>query len=186
VDLLRDEIGDELKENTMITFGHLSELTYESVNQKILDATHNYLNEIKSYNIKLYNKANAEKDKLTRELQKTPEAKEAYLQTKREQNNLRLEEFVKNSTESDRIIQYKNRLYQKIDPIYMDPEHKLIKAHFYAPRKQVFGNFISTFWVNIAIIWGMTLVFYIILYYQLLKRFLEFFGQFTQRIRREG
>ena len=135
---------------------------------------------------KLYNKANTESDKLTRDLQSTPEAKESYLQTKRELNNLRLEEFVTNSTESDRIIQYKNRLYQKIDPIYMDPEHKLVKAHFYAPRKQVFGYFFSTFGVNIAIIWLMTGVFYIILYYRLLKRFLEFFGHFTQRFGREG
>ena len=186
LDLLRDEIGDELKNNTMITFGHLPDLAYERVNGETLDAAHRYLNEIKSYNIKLYNKADTEKDRLTRELQKTPEAKEAYLRTKREENNLRLEEFVTNSTESDRIIQYKNRLYQKINPIYMDPEHPLIKAHFYAPRKQVFGNFFSTFWVNIAIVWGMTLLFYIILYYRLLKRFLEFFGRFTQRFGREG
>ncbi len=186
LELLKDEIGDELNENTMVTFGHLSDLAYEKVNEKILVAANDYLNEIKSYNIKLYNKANSEKDKLTRELQKTPEAKEAYLQAKREQNNLRLEEFVKNSSESDRIIQYKNRLYQKIDPIYMDPEHKLVKAHFYAPRKQVFGYFFSTFWVNIVIIWMMTLVFYIILYFRLLKKFLDLFGQFTQRLRREG
>jgi hypothetical protein len=68
----------------------------------------------------------------------------------------------------------------------MDPEHKLVKAHFYAPRKQVFGNFFSTFGVNTAVIWFMTLIFYLILYYRLLKKFLDFFGQFSQRIRREG
>jgi len=68
----------------------------------------------------------------------------------------------------------------------MDPEHKLIKAHFYAPRKQVFGNFFSTFAVNITVIWIMTLIFYMILYYRLLKKFLDFFEQFSHRNKREG
>jgi hypothetical protein len=186
LNLLRSEIEDEMKENTIITFKHLSELTPERINKDILDSLRKYLNEIKAYNIKLYNKANDEKDKRTRELQRSDEKKEAFNKIKREQNNESLEDFVKNLNVRDRIIQYKNSLYQKIDPIYMDPEHKLIKAHFYAPRKQVFGNFFSTFCVNIAVIWFMTLIFYIILYYRLLKKFLDFFGQFSQHNRREG
>ena len=186
LNLLRSEIEDEMKENTIITFKHLSELTPERINKDILDSLRKYLNEIKAYNIKLYNKANDENDKRTRGFQRTEEMKEAFNKTKREHNNESLEYFVKNSNVGDRIIQYKNRLYQKIDPIYMDPEHKLVKAHFYAPRKQVFGNFFSTFGVNIAVIWFMTLIFYLILYYRLLKKFLDFFGQFSPRIRREG
>jgi hypothetical protein len=184
--LIRDEIGNELKNNTHITFAHLADLTPERINADILGSTNSYLNEIRGYNIKLYNKASTEKDKLTRELQKTEEQYEAFHKIKREQNNTSLEEFVKNSNVTDRIIQYKNRLYQKIHPIYMDSQHKLLKAHFYAPRKQVFGNFFSTFAVNIAIIWLMTILFYIILYYRLLKKFLDFFEQFSHRIRRDG
>jgi hypothetical protein len=186
LDLLRSEIRDEMEENTKITFSHLSELTPEKINQDILDSLRKYLNVIKAYNIKLYNKANDESDKRTRELQRTADDKEAFNKIKREQNNESLEDFVKNSNVSDRIIQYKSRLYQKFDPIYMDPEHKLLKAHFYAPRKQVFGNFFSTFTVNITVIWLMTLFFYIILYYRLLKKSLDLFGHLTQRIRRDG
>ncbi|KPL17338.1 MAG: hypothetical protein AMS26_01360 [Bacteroides sp. SM23_62] len=184
--LLRDEIGDELKNNSLIPFDHLADLTPERISEDILNSTRNYLNDIRGYNIKLYNKANSKKDKLTKELQQTEEEKEAFYKTKREQNNESLEEFVKNSNVRDRIIQYKNHLYQKINPIYMDPEHKLIKAHFYAPRKQVFGNFFSTFAVNITVIWIMTLIFYMILYYRLLKKFLDFFEQFSHRNKREG
>ncbi len=153
--------------------------------QNILGLTNNYLNEVRAYNIKLYNKASSEKDKLSRELQKTDEEKEVFHKIKREQNNNSLEEFVKNSNVTERIIQYKNRLYQKIHPIYMDPQYKLLRAHFYAPRKQVFGNFFSTFAVNIAVIWMMTILFYIILYYRLLKKFLDIFGQFSYHIRRD-
>ncbi len=186
LNLLRSEIEDEMKKNTSITFENLSELTPEKINKDILASIRKYLREINAYNIKLYNKANEESDKRTRELQRTDEKKEAFNKIKREQNNESLEDFVKNSNVRDRIIQYKNRLYQKMDPIYMDPEQKLIKAHFYAPRKQVFGNFFSTFGVNITIIWLMTLILYIILYYRLLKKLLDFFGRFTHRIHREA
>jgi ABC-type multidrug transport system ATPase subunit/uncharacterized tellurite resistance protein B-like protein len=186
LDLLRSEIKNEMEENSIITFNHLSELTPEKINEDILNSLHTYLNKIKAYNIKLYNKANDESDKRKRELQRTDEKKEAFNKIKRERNNESLEDFVKNSNVTDKIIQYKSRLYQKMDPIFMDPKHKLIKAHFYAPRKQVFGSFFSTFAVNIAVIWFMTLIFYIILYYRLLKKFLDFFDELTHRIRRDG
>ena len=186
LNILRDEIREELKYNTHITFVHLEDLSHESISEDILGSLRNYLNEIKAYNIKLYNKANTRKDKLTRELQNSEEEKEAFYQTKRTQNNKSLEEFVTNSNVADRIIQYKNRLYQKIYPIYMDPKHKLIKAHFYAPRKQVFGNYLSTYTVNIIVIWMMTLIFYLILYFRLLKKFLDFFDHLSQRLKREG
>jgi ABC-type multidrug transport system ATPase subunit len=184
--ILRDEISEELKNNTLVTFDHLEDLTPDRASLETLDHVRKYLNEIKGYNIKLYNKANTQKDKLTRDLHKSEEAKDVFFRIKREQNNESLEEFVKNSNVSDRIIQYKNRLYQKIHPIYMDPEHKFIKAHFYAPRKQVFGNYFSTFAVNIVVIWFMTLIFYLILYYRLLKKFLDFFEYISQRFKREA
>lgn len=41
---------------------------------------------------------------------------------KKEYSNERLTEFVRNSNDIERIIEYKNKLYQKIDPIYRDPE----------------------------------------------------------------
>ena len=69
--------------------------------------------------------------------------------------------------------------------IMSQTKYKMIKAHFYAPRKQVFGNYFSTYAVNVAVIWFMTLIFYLILYYRLLKKFLDFFEQLSQRFKRE-
>jgi hypothetical protein len=55
----------------------------------------------------------------------------------------------------------------------MDPEYKLIKAHFYSPTKMVFGVKISTFIVNVIVLWVMTLLLYIALYFRLLKKLLD-------------
>ena len=94
---------------------------------------------------------------------------------KRKYHNEKLEDFVTNKDETDKIVEFKNELIQKTDPVYLDPTQKFIKAHFYAPRKMIFGRYMDTFWVNIIVIWTMTLVFYLILYFRLLKRFLDSF-----------
>ncbi|MEZ5012541.1 MAG: hypothetical protein R2744_13610 [Bacteroidales bacterium] len=57
----------------------------------------------------------------------------------------------------------------------------MIKAHFYAPRKQVFGRFVDTFWVNIMVIWMMTILTYLALYFRVLKRFLDAMEDWSER-----
>ena len=44
-----------------------------------------------------------------------------FLELKRRYHNEKLTEFVENNTELIRIIEYKGRLFQKTDPIYLDP-----------------------------------------------------------------
>jgi len=181
--ILQNEIGSELKHNEIIGFDQIGALTPENYTLDVLDATKKYIDKIKRYNIKLYNKANSEKDKLTNDLQKDEESSALYFKTKHEHNNEALEDFVKNRNSSriESIMQYKDRLYQKSNPIYLDPSQKFIKAQFYAPRKQVFGNYYSTFWINIIVIWIMTLVLYLALYLRLLKKLLDFFEEISHR-----
>ena len=95
---------------------------------------------------------------------------------KRKYYNESLEEFVTNKNEFQRIVEYNGELIQKIDPIYLDPQFRFIRAHFYAPRKMVFGTFFPTIWVNIFVIWISTLFLYLVLYFRLLKRLLDFFS----------
>jgi ABC transport system ATP-binding/permease protein len=60
-----------------------------------------------------------------------------------------------------------------MDPIFMDPEYKFIKAHFYSPQKQVLGNYFDTFIINVVVLWVMTVLLYLALYFRLLKKFLD-------------
>jgi len=170
----------------LVSTSQIGSLTPEKYTLDVLDATKEYINKIKRYNIKLYNKANTEKDKLTNDLQKDEESTALYFKTKHEHNNETLEDFVKNRSSSriESIMQYKDRLYQKSNPIYLDPSQKFIKAQFYAPRKQVFGNYYSSFWINIIVIWVMTLALYLALYFRLLKKLLDFFEEISHRFSR--
>jgi hypothetical protein len=180
--ILRNEINKELKNNDLIPFNRLDDLTVEGLSTDVLADVRDYLDNIRQYNVKLYNKASDEKNLLVNEMQKTEEAEAEYLRIKREHNNESLEEFAKNSNAVERIIQVKDQLYQKIDPIYMDPAQKFIKAHFYAPRKQIFGSYYSTFAVNTVVIWFMTICLYLILYFRLLKKLLDFFEELSNRL----
>lgn len=179
--LLRNEIGKEMSEEKVISFSHMDSLYYGKLNKKILKDTREYISNINRLYIRVYNLKNDERDKLIRKMQSTPEKKEAFLKLKRDYFNERLAEFVENSDEVIRIIEYKGHLYQKIDPIYLDPESKFLKAHFYAPRKQIFGHYFSTYWVNICVIWFMSLIFYFMLYSRILRRLLEYIENLSRR-----
>ncbi|MBA7529090.1 Vitamin B12 import ATP-binding protein BtuD [subsurface metagenome] len=179
--LLRNEIEDELMHNERIGFDYLNQLNPEEINAEILHQTRNYIRKVNRFYIKIYNRASDKRDDIIRSYQKTPENKEKFIELKRTHHNDRLSEFVENSNEPVRIVEYKGRLIQKIDPIYLDPESNLIKAHFYAPRKKFLGIYYKTFWVNAIVIWLMALFFYIILYYRGLRKLLDAFENLNNR-----
>ena len=87
--------------------------------------------------------------------------------------NESLEEFVTNKNESSKIIEFKGEIIQKLEPIYMDPKFKFIRAHFYSPTKQIFGKKLDTFIMNVIVLWVITILLYLILYFRLLKKLLE-------------
>ncbi|MCU0461844.1 MAG: hypothetical protein MUF36_07515, partial [Bacteroidales bacterium] len=82
-------------------------------------------------------------------------------------------EFVTNENEIYKTIEFKNEYIQKLDPIYMDPKQNLVKAHFYAPYKNLFGKPVDTFVVNIIVMWAITILFYFALYFRMLKKLLD-------------
>ena len=178
---LRNEITREREVLEVIPFEYLDNLYPDKVNKETLDAVKLYLDRIKAYHIQLYNKADAKKDKLITSLQK--EDKEAYLRSTRIYQNNQVTDFVRNESEKNKpIIEYNGRLIQKLDPIFLDPERKFIKAHFYAPRKMLFGKFYPTIWINIMVLWAMTFILYFILYFRLLKKFLDWSGSMGDRL----
>ena len=191
--VLRNEITDEVKSNIYkkLSPGQRQEFIYadslylENLNDNIIHNTRDYINFINRVYIRIYNNANDSCDRLIRHLQKTNETKEAFLRLKREYHNDKLAEFVENTNEVLRIVEYKGHLYQKIDPIYLDPEHLCLKAHFYAPRKQFFGHFYSTFWVNIIVIWIMSVILFMVLYFRLLKKAMDYIESVSYRWKKQ-
>lgn len=97
--------------------------------------------------------------------------------------NDRLADLVLNKDEiADRIYQEKGALHSGQNAVYMDPpEGQFLRAHFYAPRKFLFGNYYDTYWVNVLVILSMTVLLYIALYFEWLERGVRFLEQLSHR-----
>jgi len=171
--IVSNEIGKELKILPDISFTNAPMLTPEKVTPEIISEAAGYVEAVRRYYVRFYNEANSLKDLLITTME---EKDKSYFQKLRnDHSNVALEEFVTAKNETQKIIEYKNELVRKLDPIFMDPGPAFIKAHFYSPEKRIFGRLTDTYVVNVAVIWFMTLVLYIILYFRLLHKLLVSF-----------
>jgi len=179
--VIYNELFKELNSESgeLISFNSLDKLKAKEVDELLIKDLNKYFTQLKRYYITLYNKADKLKDKIITNYQEDELNRSNFHYRKNRHDNEQINKFVKNSEEIERIVEYKGRLYQKIDPIFLDPENKLIKAHFYAPRKKINNTFFSTYWINIIVMWLMAGIFYIVLYYRLLKRLLDLFGKIS-------
>ncbi len=94
-------------------------------------------------------------------------------------HNEHLDDIVRNIYEKNKILRFNEKLVRQEEPIYLEPDDSNFigfRSHFYAPYKYFLGHKFETFWFNIFVIWAMSLLLYIPLYYDHLRRIVEFFG----------
>jgi ABC-type multidrug transport system ATPase subunit/uncharacterized tellurite resistance protein B-like protein len=178
LEILRNEIALE-SSIRKFDYKYLDQLYEETLTLEMLDEAQVFIDILLRNYRKWYNEAFNKIDSIITGLQKKDPAAIERLKNRHLNDNLK--EFVTNANDMERTVEYNGRIIQKVDPVFKDPEQKFIKAHFYAPQKQIFGNFISTFWVNIMVIWVMTIGMYLALYFRLLKRFMDFMGEASDR-----
>jgi uncharacterized membrane protein len=68
-----------------------------------------------------------------------------------------------------------DKIIRKFQPGYMKATSKYGRAHYYAPVKMLGKQEIDTFWFNIMVLWFVSLVLYIILYYNILQKIVDYF-----------
>lgn len=126
----------------------------------------------KQYNL-TYNETTEELDRLVMKM-----GEKKYELSQSIHVNESLLDLVTNRTEVQKIIVTDDELIQKDDPIYIDPKNtRLLNAPFYTYKKYWFGIPMSTFLANILVLWGMTILLIIALYYDLLRKFLTLFSR---------
>lgn len=168
--LVSNEIKKEMASLPEIKFVYADLLTPDKITLDVATAAINYLEAIRRYFIAYYNSASDKKDAVGDRLETekhglTVELRDRYF-------NESLEEFVTNKNETVKTIEYKGRLIQKLEPIYLDSEFKFIKAQFYSPTKQIFGLHVDTYIINVIILWIMVFMLYLVLYFRVLKKLL--------------
>ena len=169
--LLSNEIKKQLVLIPDIQFAYIDKITADKITPEIATAAINYVESIRKLYVNIYNDASNRKEALKSKL--TDENLKKFLKLRDSYFNKSLEDFVRDKNETTKTIVYKGELVQKLDPIFMDSKNKLIRAHFYAPEKQIFGMKVDTYIVNIIVLWAMTFFIYLILYFRLLKKLLD-------------
>ena len=123
--------------------------------------------------------------KIQHHISKTGE--QEYLRLKKAYINESLQSLVKNRTETNKVIESNGKLYQNADPIYNDPVGTpFFQTHFYAPTKYLFGRKYDTFTVNLLIIWGIAILTYFALYFDVVRHLLMMSMRVFNRVRKKS
>lgn len=187
LNLVQAEVRDELKlTGGVVPFNLIDSLNYEHFSENIAVQTHAYFDLLRKYYLKQSNGAFDEVDKINSSFSKTQEMKDAFVKMKNDYTNESLFELVTNKNDIDKMTERGGRLIQRMDPIYLDPVHSsVLRAQFFAPQKPLFGIYIDTFWANILVIWLMTIALMFTLYYDVLRKLIDFFGELPEKISRK-
>jgi ABC-type multidrug transport system ATPase subunit len=122
--------------------------------------------------------ASRQKDRLI-EVLIQEKGRAAYLAMMNDYRNQAITDLVSNAKSEKRIIEYKGQLIQKIYPVYLEPTPSFftLRAHFFAYVKYLMGYPVSVFWFNALVLWLMTLFLYVALYFEGLKKVVQFFQE---------
>ena len=73
-------------------------------------------------------------------------------------------------------------MIQKIYPIYKDPDPDHLvdfNAQFYMPKKHFLNSNIDTLYFNLVVVWSMTFLLAITLYFDVLRRIVDGLGNIS-------
>ncbi len=174
--VLRNEISRELASVKKTDFSSLDKFRVDAFDSSAYKETLQFLEAMKKYYVTKYNKADKEKEKYIARLTATVESEKEFEHLRQSYQNEAILELVKNMAETNRIIEKDGRLIQKFYPIYKDPDpdHMVdFDAQFYMPSKHFLNQNIDTLYFNVGVIWSMTLVLAIALYYEALKKVID-------------
>jgi len=164
----------DLSELTGIKPGKwIGSLNYTGFNDIIADDTKLFLDSLKNLLRQKSKILTMQHDSLIN-LKKRQIGEDQFIRLRENDYNESLADFVLNRNTTNKIYEAEDKLIQKADPVFMKPGSKYGRAHFFAPFKQ-FGNLkIGTLLFNMVAIWIMTIIFFITLYFNILKRFILF------------
>jgi hypothetical protein len=172
--LIKSEISKELRFIGDENFSYLDQLQMGKFDSTVYQHTARFLSVLKRYYGNKSTAAVNEKEKLIATLTSSPEMRTAFDAERLGYTNDAVSDAVLNVSAVDRIVEYNGELVQKLYPVYQDyhnPKNIFdFSANLYQPTKHFGGIYWNTLYFNIVVIWSMTLVLFVTLYFDILKR----------------
>ncbi len=172
--LIVNELKKIEKTDDVPSFSYIESLNINSVNIKIINEARNYLSNLKKYYTRKLTLAIDKKDRRLEMMQNECGGFNNLLKLKNDFYNSGLAEIVLNKRDNVKIIQYKNSLIRKAEPVYKMPESKYGRAHFFASVKRIGNTNIPTYWFDLFVILFIVFILYICLIFEFLKKLINF------------
>ena len=176
--LIRNELKHIENSSGIASFNFADSLIPERFRPRMADSLLEYMKKASAAYSMVANRAGALKDRFinlnglnVRNLEK-------------EYYNYKLEEIVTRYYETDKILLDGDNFVQNTNPVYLDPVKQGIlrfRTHFFAPSKYFLGIKVSTFTFNILLVTIITIISYLILYFDLLNKMVGLSKRFTTR-----
>lgn len=134
-----------------------------------------YIDRVRTIYIQNHRKVSLRLDELqTQLLQRFDGDAERMLQYRDRYVNKNLERMLRDKYSMQKVYVADNRILQGDEPIYRAPAHKNGSAHFYASYKQIGPVKIDTVWYNILVVWLLTALLMVALYFDVLRKSLAY------------
>ncbi|UTW66815.1 ATP-binding cassette domain-containing protein [bacterium SCSIO 12643] len=156
-----------------------SDFTIPNIDQKRVKKIEYYLQEYKKYLNKEFTNQSKERDKLIYQIEKNSDENNYFNLLKERYFNETLTDLVRLNNKFNKVIVIDDALVPIVDPVFRDAAG--IRSHFYAANKKLGSQTIDTFWFNVGVLWCMSILMMVTLYYDLFKKLVEFFEKGKKR-----
>lgn len=186
--LVHHEIEAELKKLGPAKFPDIDRLVPGKFDSSVYASTADFLGKLNSYYINRYNSADVRKEEKVAAMTNSPDKQKTFEGFRNQYHNETVAELVKNLGETNRIIEKDGKLIQKIYPVYKTPEPDHLvdfDAQFYMPAKHFLNTNVDTYFFNMAVIWCMSLLLAVTLYFDVLRKLIKGLGRVTNQFERK-
>ena len=167
--IVRNEIKDQLDVFGYDRLTEFDRLTPDRFDSATYKAAGLFLSALQRVHVNRRDRSVRVKDSIRRALQ----IDGSYDMLRAANHNEELSALVRNTYSSLKIVDGKNYLIRKFEPIYSNPlpRHLLdYRTSFYAPVKRFGGSYFRTIYFNTFVLWLMVVAFYGTLYFNLPER----------------
>lgn len=172
--IISNEIKLLQKSANLPPFDNILLLNPAEFNEQISEEAYGYLRFIKGHFSEMSSNALQKKDSIYSKLVDSLKP-EGVFTLKKLNYNKALADWVLNTNEVTKFLETDSRIVQKHEPIFMLPDHPWGRSHFYAPMKYFNKQYVRTLWFNLAVIWLFSLMLFIALQADILRKLIDYF-----------
>ncbi len=176
--VLSNGFSEEAKLHTGENFRFPTSLQKNAFNEGTAKQGGLLLDSLRDYYIDKFNSASEVKEQLISKMTDTPQKAKLFSDLKNKFENESLEEMVRSSNQTDRLVVTNEKIIQRFEPVYHQNESEgFFKAPLFSSVKNFSGKQFRTMPSNLVVIWGMSLLLYVLLYFNVMRRVINVFSK---------